>query len=365
MPGRRPASIASGVVEGVTLDRMSRDEFFAKAAPVDEERLRKALWNLYWRGTAAMRKRIEAELTPDTGLPRQKAPEPPDPTRVRKEAEDFVALARSGAYIAGSRRVSPKERSRWRFTFKRLLAEARDTIRATDLDPGIAAMTTLIDLACEMRDREYFRSDDPIEAAKVVVSDEVSLLWNRVREHRGFAAFAALAAPQLICWESPHGWSRSGWGPISQKETTLASVVAAMLPAQDAWATFTDYYLAALDELTPLPPHAARKKEPWFHDHSEWNRKERARNLVEWHGRLLDRFADDEDGRLDRLTNHPALAGPELTFLQAQLAYRRGTPDRAHKLMEDCLAELPGHQGFRAFASEIGAAAPDLYGSRT
>jgi hypothetical protein len=122
-----------------------------------------------------------------------------------------------------------------------------------------------------MRDREYFRSNDPIEAAKVVVSDEVSLLWNRVQEHRGFAAFAALAAPQLIRWESPYGWSRSG--PISQKETTLATVVAAMLPAQDAWATFTDHYLAALDELTPPPPHPARKKQPWFHDHAEGNRK--------------------------------------------------------------------------------------------
>jgi hypothetical protein len=187
MPGRRLDSIASGSWRESRLDRMSRDEFFAKVAPLDEERLRKALWNLYWRGTAATRERIEAELTPEVGLPRQKAAEPADPARVREEAEDFVALARAGVYIAGSRRVSPKERSRWRFTFKRLLAEARDTLRATDLDPGVAAMTALIDLACEMRDREYFRSNDPIEAAKVVVSDEVSLLWKRVREHRGFA----------------------------------------------------------------------------------------------------------------------------------------------------------------------------------
>jgi hypothetical protein len=27
--------------------------------------------------------------------------------------------------------------------------------------------------------------------------------------------------------------------------------------------------------------------------------------------------------------------------------------------MEECVAELPGHQGFRAFANEIGAAPPD------
>jgi hypothetical protein len=40
--------------------RMNRDEFYAKLAGLDEERLQKALWTPYWRGSAQMRERIEA-----------------------------------------------------------------------------------------------------------------------------------------------------------------------------------------------------------------------------------------------------------------------------------------------------------------
>ena len=94
------------------MDRMDRAQFFAKLAPMDEEHLRKTLWNLYWRGTAAVRQRIEAELEPGRTPPRVK-PERVDPDSILVEVRDFVALARSGAYIAGDRRVSPKARSRW------------------------------------------------------------------------------------------------------------------------------------------------------------------------------------------------------------------------------------------------------------
>ena len=37
--------------------RMNREEFFAKLSPLDAEQLRKALWNLYWRGSAPLRER--------------------------------------------------------------------------------------------------------------------------------------------------------------------------------------------------------------------------------------------------------------------------------------------------------------------
>ncbi len=43
---------------------MNREEFFGKLAGLDEERLKKALWNLYWRGNATLRERVEAELDP-------------------------------------------------------------------------------------------------------------------------------------------------------------------------------------------------------------------------------------------------------------------------------------------------------------
>ena len=44
--------------------RMNREEFFAKLAPLDEDRLRKVVWNLYLQGSAVVRERIEDELDP-------------------------------------------------------------------------------------------------------------------------------------------------------------------------------------------------------------------------------------------------------------------------------------------------------------
>ena len=44
--------------------RMSREEFFAELSPLDSERLRQVLWNLYWRGSEPLRERIEEELDP-------------------------------------------------------------------------------------------------------------------------------------------------------------------------------------------------------------------------------------------------------------------------------------------------------------
>jgi len=59
---------------------MNREEFFAKLAPLDEDRLRKALWNLYWRGSATVRERIEGELDPGEHARRKRAAAaPPNP----------------------------------------------------------------------------------------------------------------------------------------------------------------------------------------------------------------------------------------------------------------------------------------------
>jgi hypothetical protein len=77
---------------------MNREQFFAVVSGLDEERLRKALWNLYWRGTANVRERIEVEPAGDgTARPPRRAPAPADPETVRDEVEDFVSLARAGA----------------------------------------------------------------------------------------------------------------------------------------------------------------------------------------------------------------------------------------------------------------------------
>lgn len=211
----------------MTAKRMNREQFFGVVGGLDEDRLRKALWNLYWRGTANMRERIEAELAGDGGA-RSACPktELPDPVTVRDEVADFVALARSGAYLAGDRSVTPRERTRWRFTFKRLAAEAQDALRADDGRSAATALEQLIDLACEARDTYYFRSEDPVAAAGFVVSDAVAALWAATWERHGFQTFAEMAAPQLIRWESRHGWTRYGDGTVSTKETTLAVVLA-------------------------------------------------------------------------------------------------------------------------------------------
>jgi phosphoglycolate phosphatase-like HAD superfamily hydrolase len=88
-------------------------------------------------------------------------------------------------------------------------------------------------------------------------ADAVALLWETVRDRHEFGAFVQRASPQLLRWESRYGWTTLGWGQVSEKETSLASVLARMLAAPDAWTTFTDCYLAALDQA-PVPTRPPR-----------------------------------------------------------------------------------------------------------
>lgn len=181
------------MIAGVAAKRMNREQFFRAASGLDEDRLRKALWNLYWRGTVNMRERIEAELaSAGRARPARKIKPPADPDIVGWEVDEFVSLARSGAYLGGDRRVSPRERSRWRFTFKRLAAEAQDALRAEDAEPAASALEQLIDLAREADGYDYFRSDDPVAAAGFVVSDVAAAGHPHFRE---FAAEIGAAIP--------------------------------------------------------------------------------------------------------------------------------------------------------------------------
>lgn len=267
-----------------------------------------------------------------------------DPARVRAEVERFVGLARAGAYLGRDRRVSPKERTRWRFTFQRLAADAQSALREPEPGDAVAAVEQLIDLACDVRAYDYFRSEDAVEAARFVVSDVVALLWATLRERDGFAGFAKPAAAQLIRWESRYGWTRTGYGTVSSKETSLAQVLADMLGVPDAWQGFADAYLDALDDIADSRRGTTR------------GRKERTEALAEWNNLLLDRLADlDADDYIDRLTDHPALAGPELQYVQARLAHRRGDLGRARDLVKRCLRAVPGHPDFLQFAAEINA----------
>jgi hypothetical protein len=125
---------------------MNKDEFYKALSGLDEDAVKKVLWVLYWRGTNQVRERIEAEIQPaDAPAPASRG-DAVDPQVVLGEITDFVSLAREGAYMAGSRRVSPKERSRWRFTFQRLAKDAGGAL-AVDVPVGAAALARLIDLA--------------------------------------------------------------------------------------------------------------------------------------------------------------------------------------------------------------------------
>lgn len=142
-------------------DRLNRDEFYARLAALNEEQLKKALWTLYWRGAAPVRQRIEAEISPLPAARRPAAPDPPDPARVLERVRSFTELARSGAYIAGDRRVSPKERSRWRVTFRGLADEARHALAADGSEPAdlrCRAASELVTALQGVNSRQSWRS---------------------------------------------------------------------------------------------------------------------------------------------------------------------------------------------------------------
>jgi hypothetical protein len=276
---------------------MNREEFLAKLAALDRDQLDRVMWNLYWRGPAAFRERIESELSPvEAELRKRTASQPPDPAMVLADVSEFAELARAGAYMAGDRRVTPRERTRWRLTFRRLADQACAALRAPEPDRAAEALTLLIDLANDMGESDYFHSADPVDAAGFVLSDAAALLWEFTRDRYGFAAFADLAAPQLTRWESRHGWTRSGYGKTSEKEISLAQVLNNMLRTPDTWAGFAQRYLTALDQLDGAASGSA------------YARRYRADRLAQWHQMLTDHLAGGPDEALaDRLRNHPAL----------------------------------------------------------
>lgn len=349
---------------------MGRDEFFAKLAPLDAEQRGKILWNLYWRGTAALRERIEGELDPPERERRKRAvAAPPDPGLVLAEVSEFVELASSGAYIAGDRRVSRTERSKWRVTFRRLATEAQSALHAPDSDLAERAMELMIDLACDADG--CFHSDNPLEAAKFVVSQAVSALWETVLDARGFAEFTARAVPQLIRWERECGWS-NGDGKVMELERPLAEVLASMLITPEMWSDFADAYLAELDRIAaaeaPLPGKGKKGRQSLAHSPysaESYARTRRTGDLAYWNSLLLEHL--DEE-RAQRLAGHPAFGGTDADFLRAQAAQLRGDLDEARTLITKCLETLPGSTQYAEFAEEVGAEFPprarEIHGRR-
>jgi hypothetical protein len=114
---------------------------------LDDARLRRILWTVYWRGNVQLRERIEDELRPQDQPKVKPKKELPDPAGVLGEVTTFVELAKDGAYMAGDRRVHHTERSRWRYTFRRLAADALAALTASDPVPAQQAVAKIVDLA--------------------------------------------------------------------------------------------------------------------------------------------------------------------------------------------------------------------------
>jgi hypothetical protein len=342
------------------MDRWDRQQFFARLASLDQDQLAKTLWTVYWKGTREMRQRIEAELDPETTRRRQAASaQTPDPEGTLDEVTEFVTLARAGAYMGGDRRVKPSERTRWRFEFRRLVKEAGTALADPDPGPGAEAMEHLLDLARETGRYDYFRSDDPIEAARIVVSDEVELLWARLRRHLDFQAFARRVAPQLLRWESGHGWTRSGFGRVAESERPLAAVLEPLLTASDSWVTFADRYLEALEGAAGS--EAKVRQDAWNREH---RRGERARDLALWHSMMLQHLLGGEgEDRMERLVASQAISGPKVLFIRARLALGRGEVAKARQMAGALIHKAPGQPEFLDLARELKVAPVDPSGS--
>jgi hypothetical protein len=339
-------------------NRMNRDEFYAALAPHDDAHLRKVLWAVYWRGDARVRERIEDGLRPQDRPAVRRKNELPDPARVLDEVTTFAELARDGAYMAGDRRVHHTERSKWRHTFRRLAADALAALAVSEPAPAQQAVAVIIDLACDSSRADYFHSDDPVEAAKFVVSQAAAALWESVLQCGGFAALVGRVPDQLIRWEAEYGWTRSGYGQVAAQETSLAVPLAGLLTTPDMWRRFAESYLEALEAAGRADPGRPRVIYGSF-DETRFRRNKRAGDLAAWHEMLLDRFAGSpEEHLLDRLAASPALDGPELAFLRARIAERREDVSLAATFVTTCLEELPGHRGCLELAARVGAELP-------
>jgi hypothetical protein len=225
------------------------------------------------------------------------------PRLVLGEVTQFAALARSGSYLAGDRRVSPRERSQWRHTFRRLSGEAQDALRGEDVETAGVAVTAMIDLACETRERD-FRSEDPLEAARFVVSDAAAVLWSRMREVHRAVHFTESAAAQLPRWESRYGWTRGGDGWVSACENSLASVLSELLVVPDLWTEVARHYLDALDRVAEGGRDLPRGRRS----------RQRAEDLSEWNALLVGRLAgSDHEELLDRLVANPEISAHQLS----------------------------------------------------
>ena len=156
--------------------------------------------------------------------------------------------------MAGDRWVHHAERSNWRLTFRRLVGDALAALQADNPGPAQQAAAEIVDLACDVKSYDYSHSDDPVEAAKFVVSDAVAALRESELRHDGFASFAQRVPEQFIRWEAGLRLDSARYGQVPVKETALC----ALLAPPDMWRTFAESYLYALDAAGRANPRRPR-----------------------------------------------------------------------------------------------------------
>jgi len=92
------------------------------------------------------------------------------------------------------------------------------------------AVAKIVDLARDMKRYDFFHSDDPVEAAKFVVSEAVAALWESVLRHDGFAVFAGYVPQQLVRWEADYGRTHRGcWSAMNRAADSKAPGVHSVL----------------------------------------------------------------------------------------------------------------------------------------
>ena len=177
-------------------------------------------------GLGAASRAHRERLDPAEDVARRRAAVmPPDPASVLLRSASSPSWPWACAYLAGDRGSRPGDVA-LAVHLRRLAADALAALRAEDLASAEEAMALVIDLACDAEVR-LPRSEDPMEAAKFVVSDAAAALWNRARAAR-LRRFAATAAVELPRWESAYG------GPAVARARAGRQTLSALPPSPGA-----------------------------------------------------------------------------------------------------------------------------------
>jgi hypothetical protein len=340
--------------------RMDKTAFLKALDGRSPDDLRALLWTAYWRGTAATRERIEELLAPQEAAVRRAEEAQVDPALCLDEVVTFCARARNGDYIRGARDLGRKAVTGWRFTLRRLFDESCRLLEQNDFQEGSEALETLLDFTCELKGRCYFRSEDQVEAAKVVVSDRIEALWLAQIRQEGFAFFIQKAPAQLLRWEEPYGWTTFGGGQTAEKERQLADLLPRLLPGADGFLVFCRAYLETLERLHTRQPDPKARKRTWNDPLADFARdsEKRADRLEGWHALILERMAGtDDEIILERILEHRAIQGPKTWHLLGRLRQAQGRLDEAQGLVKNALSRYPGSPEFQNTALALGCAA--------